>query len=216
MSLNWGQYRSPSRTGGWNAGRLGTPTMGVAASAPYDPAAAVQPMVGLAKRFVTGGGGYLPYTKELDAGMGRLGGLIDEVSNTQAPARLLDAATFGARQEAAARGLEGGVAASLGTAAQGNVQNAWEEQRHQRMSALLGQQIAAITGIQGQEQQRRMLMAQLRAAQAAGDQEKANKLWGVIAGLGGAGIALATGNPALIPAGFQAGYGLGSTASNYF
>jgi hypothetical protein len=162
-------------------------------------------------------GDYLPYTEELNASMGRLGGLIDEVSKAEAPQRFLDAATYGARQEAAARGLEGGVAASLGTSAQGQVRNAWEDQRYNRMSSLLSQQIGAITGIQGAEQQRRMLLAQLEAARAAGDQEKAAGIWKMLGTLGGAAIggvlAIPTGGLS-IPMGIGLGASLGGTGGS--
>lgn len=159
---------------------------------------------------------YLPFSKDLNDSMVQIGKMIDDVSGQSAPQSLLDAAKYTGRQEAAARGLEGGVAGSLSTAAQVGVQNHFEDQRQARLQSLQGLRMSTAMNAQAAEAQRRILLAQLQAAIDSGDNDKLAAILGTIGMVGGGIIGGIYGGPAGAAAGSSIGGAAGNGAATFF
>lgn len=124
----------------------------------------------------SGSGISLPFMGSRASGVGDLDKLISELTNASAPPRLLAGATNAARQEANSRGLEGGIAASLATQAQGDANFNWDSQRRDLLSRLLGQRNDIIGGIQNEESNRRTQDYTVRQARAQAQQNQLNQL----------------------------------------
>ena len=161
----------------------------------------------------------MPYAQGFQRDLATLGQLIDETRNSQAPKQDLGAATELARQEAALRGLTGGLGARVVTRAQGGVLDAFARERMGRLAQLL--QIRGQLGLAGnaQEAQQRQYLMELARAAAAGDQQAHSQFWsnagGVLGGLAG-GVIGTFALPGLgTAAGATLGYNLGSAAGGF-
>lgn len=134
---------------------------------PQAPGMAMPPGFGRSAMY---GSSFLPYEDRTDNALSEYETLINNVRNTQVDPRDLDAARNRARQEAAARGLDGPLAAGLATQSQDRVISDYAKLRQDRLNQMM---IARYQMISAQQQAEfmRKEAAYNRGAQSAQNSE---------------------------------------------
>jgi len=162
----------------------------------------------------------LPNQQDFDSGMSNLAGLVTQLAGQQTPDFLLKGSMNAAAQETARRGLDGPLAATIGTEAANQSNINYQTQKNAQLLQALGLQTGTSLQSQAAETQRRMFIQALQQAyeqaKANGDSAKASGLGQLLGMLIGGIGGFAIGGPVGAAAGAGIGGGIGSGIGGAF
>jgi hypothetical protein len=158
----------------------------------------------------------LPYQDLMDQNLATLSGLLDQLNTATAPTQDLNQARNLSRQEAYLRGIDGPLAATISSDAQGRVINDFQRHKIGLINQVLGLQSQIAGGQQSMEIQQRWQAYLQRLQKAQAEAANQSALFQAIGSLLGAGGGALIGGGAGIGPGMQIGGGVGTLAGQLF